>query len=232
MLRFQKGSADLPSGNLLVYCRVRGPNPFHPEASMILSNIVVSFVSAPNNSFPVVIFPPGPLFNREEFQKLLSLNEAYDVIRVPDFEIPEGTAEDDYVKQRLEHLNQCVLEYVELCRRRVDTLLEKPPAEADITDIDSIEPDEEGALRTLTDSLDRAERGETIAEHDLRSALQVLYTHPQYDVAGFEAALRQPETLPIARLYVQKYRAVREEQYEEAAGLKARIEELESHAGS
>ena len=199
---------------------------------MILSNIVVSFVSAPNNSFPVVIFPPGPLFNREEFQKLLTLNQAYDVIRVPDFEIPEGTAEADYVKERLEHLNQCVLEYVELCRRRVDTLLERAPVPAEINDIDSVEPDEDGALRVLTDNLDRAERGETIAEQDLRSALQVLYSHPQYDVERFEAALRQPETLPIARLYVQKYHAVREEEYEKAAGLKARIEELESPGGS
>ncbi len=200
---------------------------------MILSNVVVSFVSAPNNSFPVVIFPPGPVFSRDEFQRLLSLNKTYDVIRIPDFEIPDGTTEDDYVKQRLEHLNQCVLEYVELCRRHVETLLEKSASEeGEVVEVELPEPDEADALRVLEANLIRAERGEDILEQELTSALRVLHTRPEYDVERFEAAFRSPDTLPIARLYVQKYQAVKAEQYEQAAGLKARIQELESHAGS
>lgn len=236
MLKFQRGSAEIPSGNLLVYCRVKGPNPFHPDASMIVSNVVVSFVSAAQNSFPVVIFPPGPVFHHGEFQKLLKLNDRYDVIRVPDFAKPDDTSEEDYVRERLEQLNKCVLEYVELCRKHVELLLgSESEAEGALfleADTGGSGPNEDDALRTLGDNLERAERGESIAERELGVALALLHSHPHYDVERFERALRSPDTIPIARLYVQKYRAVRQEQYEEAAGIKARIEEMESRTGS
>ena len=153
-MNFHKGNPDAPTGNLLVFCYVQGKSPLHPDARIIVTNVVVSFVSASSNSFPVVIFPPDSLFSQAELDQLIGLNEFYDVLQVEDFEIPMGMDESEYVQERMENLNQNVIEYVELCRHYIEGRVEDLPADDGIETEAGEEPvSEEAALDSIQDFL-------------------------------------------------------------------------------
>lgn len=129
MLEFQKGNSDHPTGNMLVYCHVRGHNPVEPGGDLIVCNVVVSYVSARSNHFPVVIFPPTSLPGYDDLELLLELGENYDLIQLEDFEIPDDQEEDAYVRERLDVFNRYVMEYVELCREHIQAEISRqsPP---------------------------------------------------------------------------------------------------------
>lgn len=119
MLDFHRGNAHQPSGNLLVFCHVRGHNPVQPGGDLIVCNVVVSFVSARSNHFPVVIFPPTALESYGDLEELLELGDNYDLVQIEDFEIPPHQDEDEYVRERLDAFNRHVMDYVEMCREHI-----------------------------------------------------------------------------------------------------------------
>lgn len=226
---------------MLVYCRVKGKNPIHPAARVIVTNVVVSFVSAASNSFPVVIFPPGPIFSKKELQQLIGLNDSYDVIKIHTFEFPPEKKEENYIKERIEHLNKCVMEYVELCQQHLEGRLEKRINARLLLDpgITTIEEektvvDEKSALDFL-DVWASAEVNEKKGKHErhqnqLVNVIQYLKKNsPQYDVEKFEKAIDlQGSDNKLIQLYIQKYKAVFDERYETAAEIKDQIDRLEN----
>lgn len=235
MLKFTRGDPEAPSGNLLVFARVKGKNPFHPNTRIIVANVVVSFISAATNSFPVVIFPPGPLFTRKEFDLLMELNDNYDVIQVHDYEIPENVREKTYIKERMKHLNDCVYEYVELCQKHLGHKIDLyHPEIFEFEDIPPIKPkkvqDEFGALMLLSTWVKNPEiYTDDESLHSVKVALNFLKKNfTRYDVDNLEKISgKAPIDNALARLYVAKFRAVFKEEYETAAKIKNRIEKLE-----
>lgn len=235
MLSFQKGDSGHPGGNLLVYSHVRGENPVAPGARLLSCNVVVSFLSVQANHFPVVIFPPVGLESEDELDRLIALNPRYDVVQLEDFEVPAGADEGAYVKERLEELNACVMEYVELCRdfiARLERNAATPPRIVRRAD-ESGGPqaadqpvDEEQALERLEACLDRAPVEES-SKPELEQLIRFIESrYPQYDVRNLWGAFGRGAA-DLSRLYLQKFRAIHAERYEEAAAIQDAILRLE-----
>ncbi|HQI19791.1 MAG TPA: hypothetical protein PLW55_10630 [Leptospiraceae bacterium] len=225
MLEFYRGNSETPSGSLLFYCRVRGPNPFSPDAKLLVCHVVVSYLGVRNNNFPVVVFPPSALTSEEEFFELLDLDEDSDVVRLEDFEIPEGKPEADYMSERLERFNDRVYEYVEIYRKQLDRKRKKhgqqrlPLFPEQPLLIQAPDMDDAHAIATIeqaiTDGLQSKE--------SIQAAVEFLkHQHPQLDMINLESAVNQ-EDLKLSALYLDKFKAILEEKYEDAARIQVQI---------
>ena len=257
MLDFQRGNASHPTGNLLVYCHVRGHNPVEPGGDLIVCNVVVSYVSAKSNHFPVVIFPPTALPGFEDLEQLLELGETYDLVQLEDFEIPEGGDEDAYVKERLDSFNRYVMEYVEMCREHIQDELHKREigAETSSSSGESSAPRERESGRRTRSRRNSAESRDGIKitrfRGDEASAIDFLEAW----LEGEGPEKKKPDELnrviryiknnlprydihnferildenqsELPRLYVRKFRAIFAEEYEQAAQIQSTIRRLE-----
>lgn len=249
MLDFVKGNADEPTGNLIVYCYVNGRNPFHAGGKIILSNVVVSFLSARNNMFPVVVFPPVSLMSEDDLDQVLEINEFSDVIQLYDFEMPEEEeAGQNYVNERMSHFNQIVMEYVEYCRGyigsrvRDDFFPEPQEFDADFTleapaTLTNPNSTEENALSTIPDdersTLEHLERligPEFKRDANFNNVVRhIQSSYPKYDIGNFLRGIgaSPAEGTGLHSLYMKKFWAIYEENYEQAARIQSKITRLE-----
>ena len=116
MFDFVRGDPKKPRGSLLLYAHTPGKNSITSDAKFIVCNVVVSFVSANDDHFPVVAFPPTILDSEQELSMLLHLNSECDVMRLEDFAPPLYQEAKHYVRTRIKSFNTVVGQYVEMCR--------------------------------------------------------------------------------------------------------------------
>lgn len=221
----ERGDVYQPTGNLILYCYVIGENPFQPDCEIIASNVVVSFLKI-NDNFPVVTFPPISFKKIEDLQKVIMNNgDLYDVVRLPDFEMPYGQdAGNQYIQERMDQYNNYVIRYVELCKNKDEN------------------PSQELQGKTVNDYLNaivnvsvKYKNSKGLAKEAVKYKMDELltnfsYTHPQYDLDNFRNALLNlgDKGDEIALLYVRKFNAISEEHYEEASAIHKKIQYLES----
>jgi len=236
MLQFVKGNSSAPSGNLIVFCNVVGLNPLQPDGKYIVCHVVVSFVSASQNNFPVVVFPPTSLMDSMELQKIIDLHPYSDVVQLPDFEIPSGHDEKEYMNDRLEQFNQGVIEYVEICRNSIqDRMKEKGDAPRLITLQTQSLPRPAQPPRDEKSSLEMLEK---VVKDESSMDMDTIISHfqtnyPKYDIQNLVKILELKNSPPLlSGLYLKKFRAIFEENYEEAANLQNRIHILEKQLSS
>lgn len=226
MLEFIKGSKEQPSGNLIAWCRVFGTNPVQEGAEFIVCNIMVSFLDAHEQNFPVVVFPPIGADDSEDLNKLCNVRPDYDIIQLPDFEIPDKMKEGEYIEERLEDLNQIVVDYVEMCRDTYKfdgTQITTKKGKSKRISRNSLISDEEKTLNRLEETLSSPDK----SHHELPGVLNYIQkTYPRYDVQNLKKVLknRNPD---LNELYIRKFRAIFHEEYEEAANLQKEIRELD-----
>jgi hypothetical protein len=226
MLEFYRGNPDDPSGSLLFYCRVKGQNPFSPDAKMLVCHVVVSYLGIRSNNFPVVVFPPSALPSEQDFFELLALDESSDVVRLEDYEIPEGKPEQEYMNERLERFNDRVYEYVEIYRKRLDRRLKKSSKQPALP----LFPDQPLLIApppldesTALDTIERVIKHDFSDPESLQIAINFLHeTHPELDLANLASAVgaRDPR---LSALYLDKFRAILSEKYEDAARIQVQI---------
>ena len=125
MFDFVRGNPKKPCGNLLLYAHTKGHNSITSNAKFIVCNVVVSFISASDDHFPVVAFPPTILEKEEHLSALLSLNPEYDVVRLEDFAPPDCQEAKHYVRARIKNFNTVVGQYVGICREYFQTHLKE-----------------------------------------------------------------------------------------------------------
>ncbi|TGK18885.1 hypothetical protein EHO61_08185 [Leptospira fluminis] len=226
-MKFEKGSEKNPSGNLIVYCNVVGENPLYPGGKIIASNVVVSFLRIGEN-FPVVTFPPVSLDSYEDLKRIISDNyDKYDVVKIKDFEMPvEQDDSNSYIKERMDHFENVVIRYVELCKNREGNSYS--PGEK--------EPE---GVRDYLDSLAnlslKVRRSSGIAREASLLHMEKLVEnfagkHPEFDLHNFRKALEVPGQTgeELIGLYLQKFNAISYERYEDASSLNKRIQQIES----
>lgn len=226
---FEKGSKNNPAGNLIVYCNVNGENPLQPGGRIIASNVVVSFLKIGDN-FPVVTFPPVSLDSMDELRQIISENgDLYDVIKLPDFDMPENKEKaNQYIQDRMENFNSLVMKYVDLCKNK------ERNSQAII---------EGDGIRDYLDALAKLSlqfrKSSGLAREAARMKVDKLVDnfavrHPQYDLENYKRALSYPgqKGEELAGLYLKKYTAISGEEYEKASVLKQQIQEMESFPDS
>ncbi|MCB1189377.1 MAG: hypothetical protein H7A23_02680 [Leptospiraceae bacterium] len=221
----ERGDIHQPTGNLILYCYVIGDNPFQPDCEIIASNVVVSFLKI-NDNFPVVTFPPVSFKAVEDLRKIITDNgELYDVVKLPDFEMPYGKETGNrYIQERMEQYNHYVIRYVELCKNKE----QNPESEVKGDGVGDY-------LNAIVNVSVKYKNSRGLAKEAVKYKMDQLldnfsYTHPQYDLENFRNALytmgdRGDE---LALLYVQKFNAISEELYEEASVIHKKIQHLES----
>ncbi|EPG76160.1 hypothetical protein LEP1GSC058_0456 [Leptospira fainei serovar Hurstbridge str. BUT 6] len=226
-MKFEKGSEKNPSGNLIVYCNVVGENPLYPGGKIIASNVVVSFLRIGEN-FPVVTFPPVSLDSYDDLKRIISDNyDKYDVVKIKDFEMPtEQEDSNSYIKERMDHFENVVIRYVELCKNR----------EGNSFPSNDKEPE---GVRDYLDSLAnlslKVRRSSGIAREASLLHMEKLVEnfagkHPEFDLHNFRKALEMPGQTgeELIGLYLQKFNAISYERYEDASSLNKRIQQIES----
>lgn len=231
MLKFQLGDPAQPTGNLLVYCLVQGENPIQSGDQVLACHVAVSFVGAQDSNFPVVIFPPISAADLNELEALAARDDRLDIVATEDYVAPSEDEREDYMRRRMEQLNELVLAYVELCRNRFEKQspaptqrrLSRPPAPPALPEPQI--PDTEGRL---IEELEKALSSP--AEQSLKRELDRVLRNatrrfPQFDTDNL---LRDVERggRPLAELYLEKFRAIVAERYEEAATIQTRIQKL------
>ncbi|MCB1168254.1 MAG: hypothetical protein KDK37_03810 [Leptospiraceae bacterium] len=226
MLDFVKGDPKAPTGNMIAFCKVIGKNPFESDGSIIAVHVVVSNISAKENSFPVVVFPPVSLKNEQELSRVIGFQQKCDVVRLENFQIPSESEEQEYMNDRLEQFNDLVRDYVDLYQKYYETVSPKLGEEIKLLagpQEGKSQDSEEETLKKLQDLL-KVGAGPV----DFSPVIRHIKTHfPQYDIHNFEKSIHQDQT-EIASLYIKKFFAIHEERYEAAALFQARIMQMES----
>ncbi|TGL21870.1 hypothetical protein EHQ46_08475 [Leptospira yanagawae] len=229
-MNFERGSKPNPTGNLIAYCHVFGENPIAPGGKIIASNVVVSFLKIGDN-YPVVTFPPVALPSKEELMKILSDNiHLYDVVQLPDFQMPENKEQaNQYIQERMEQFNSMVMRYVEFCKAK-----EKKTQNQNLSD--QLEQVSE-PLETLANLSIEFRNTSGIAREATRLKMERIVdyfhnNHPTLDIDNFKKALSVPGKVgdELVGLYIQKFNAIQIENYETASDLRKRILEIESTA--
>ncbi|MCB1170770.1 MAG: hypothetical protein KDK25_10565 [Leptospiraceae bacterium] len=232
MLDFVKGDPKAPTGNMIAFCQVIGKNPLETEGTIIAIHVVVSNISARENSFPVVVFPPVSLKSESELSRVIAFQDRCDVVRLEDFQIPSEDQEQEYMNDRLEQFNDLVRDYVDLYQRYHEKLspglkedlklLTGPSATPSEGKSESVDG-EEATLKKLQDLLKTG-----AGPGDFSPVIRHIEKNfPQYDIQNFEKSIHQDQT-EIASLYIKKFFAIHEERYEAAALFQARIVQMES----
>lgn len=226
---FEKGSKQNPTGNLVLYCHVIGENPVQPGGSIIASNVVVSFLKLGDN-FPVVTFPPVALPKLEDLRNILDINlEAYDIVKLPDFELPDSKGSvNQYIQDQMDRFNQVVMRYVEFCKGRE----KRAPA---ISTTDLVSDGVNGYLEALANLSLEFRNSSGLAREATQLKVDRLVNsfstdHPQYDVDNFKRALSFPgnQGEELIGLYLKKFNAISVENYEGASQLKKQIDQIET----
>jgi uncharacterized protein YaaR (DUF327 family) len=224
----EKGSHSNPTGNLLVYCRVIGENPFQSGCEFIASHIVVSFLKI-NDNFPVVTFPPVSYRTMEDLQNALHFNSDHcDIARLPDFIMPEDKEEaNKYIQERMEQYNQFVVKYVELCKNKEKNQVEEPFKEG-----------VSNYLSTLVEYSLQYQRSSGLSREIAKQRVdriieEISRKYPEFDIQNYKNALYRysgNRGEELATLYMKKFQAIHVEDYEKASILKSKIMDLEANS--
>jgi hypothetical protein len=222
----EKGSTAYPTGNLIVYSKVIGENPFHAGYEIIASHIVVSFLKI-NENMPVVTFPPISFPSLIELQEAISKNmEFYDIAKLPDFIMPEDTeAGNRYLKERMEQYNNFVLRYVELCKNK----------EKNMTKLNQTVDENNNFTYLLEESLNyRSSTGlsKEISKQKFEKIIQdISIKYPTLDLENYKNVIYSfpgSKGDELASLYLKKFNAIQREDYEKASQLKQKIHDIEA----
>jgi hypothetical protein len=222
----EKGSLSNPTGNLVVYCKVIGENPFEAGCEYIASNVIVSYLKVGEN-LPVVTFPPISFPNLEDLQSVLvKYGDLYDIAKLPDFIMPTGKeASQRYLQERMEQYNQFVLRYVEFCKNR-EIHKEQKKKFGEVHDF----------LNELVEFSVQYRSSKGLAREIAKSkvdslAKEISTRFPAFDMENYMNAIyryKGQKGDELATLYLKKFHAIHHEEYEKASLLKRRIHELET----
>lgn len=222
----EKGNIENPTGNLILYARVIGENPFEPDHEYIASNVVVSFLKI-NNSLPVVTFPPVSFRTLEDLHKAIQVNsDAYDIARLPDFNLPmEKERVGRYLQERMDNFNTFIARYVEYCKQK------------GMSSQKNLENDFHSYFKELLETSLMYKNSSGLTKEIAKSRVDNLVSEislkfPTLDVENYKNAIFKYSGNvgdELATLYLKKFQAIYQEDYEIASQLKKRIQELEAN---
>ena len=220
----EKGNIEQPTGNLILYCDVIGENPLDLDSKIIASNVFVSFLNHDNN-LPAITFPPVPFKNGDEFERFLTMQKSFDLMRLQDFQFPpDAEKAQEYVNQRLQEVNDLVKQYVEHCASYLKAYVEKVPLKpSEKSDV----IDQLNYLEKLSNRL-RKNFDESLFSNLTDFWRNFVDRNPQYPLHNLLQHIQGqgPSADKLVNLFFAQSRAIYYEQYEEADQLQSEISRL------
>jgi hypothetical protein len=220
----EKGDISNPSGNAIIYWRIRGNTALFNNAEIIASNFVISPLHF-KNEILMVNFPPVII---ESYEKLLEIaeNNGIDLIKGEDIYIPDDMVDfSSFYKSQIEKYNGLIQEYLIAYREKNQGGV----ATLSLPQLLNQAGELMENVRALVKS--KAKRGlieKKIAR--LREIQKYLNREMRgFDLAGVIRILDKPDPAVdrLVDLYRQKWFAIFLENYEKAEELKREIVKLE-----
>lgn len=219
----RKGDIDNLTGNVIVYWDVLGENMIAPGFGIFAINFTVSSLPL-NNKLLTATFPPIPFKDLDELIDKLSHIQC-DIIYGGELKFPTSQKGfSQFYKNELDKYNKIIEEYAEIYKEKfnssLDTLSER---------------DKLYLLRKMSKKIriemDRGFKNEKLyAKKKIIRLIKNLENNDKYDVSKFRNVLFKPGEIgdKLVSLYINKFIAIYNENYEDAIQLKNKISNLEN----
>ncbi|MBN2324741.1 MAG: hypothetical protein JXQ30_13490 [Spirochaetes bacterium] len=223
-MKLEFGDINNPTGNAIIYWRIKKKSKIFKNAKILASNFVISALQMKDETL-VVNFPPVLV---DSYEDLLGIAESnnIDIIKGEDVDLPDDIEDfNDFYKGQIEQHNDLIQDYLVAYKEK------KNPAESEKT--------VPHLINLASETMDSVRKLVRIrGSHDvIRIKLKLLEDlHDDlnekmagYDLKNIIHLIEKPgtEVDRLVDLYKRKFYAVFLENYEQANRLKAEIHRIE-----
>jgi len=220
----ENGDIKNPTGNAIIYWRIRGNNKLVGKSEIIASNIVISPLQY-NNETLMVNFPPVLIENYEQLLKIAEINNI-DLIPGGSIYVPEDITDfNNFYKKQIEKYNGIIQEYL-LAYKEKNSLTSK------VENLPHLINSAGEIMKSVRELVKKSEKRERIKNEieKLRDIQESLDKEMKgFDLNRLIYYIDRPDTKVdrLVDLYWRKFLAIFLEDYEKANSLKKEIMELE-----
>ena len=229
----EHGDIKNPTGNAVIFWRIKGNSRLLKKAEVVASNFVVSPLQS-NEETLMVNFPPVLIDNHEKLLKIAEANNI-DLIRGGEIYVPEEITDfSSFYKKQIEKYNGIIREYLVAFKEKNSTVQEKTVEEVKIsTNLPRLFAQAAETLTDLRRKVKGRAGGEGLREKMVR--LKDINEAIKNEMVGSDldrliAYIRKPDEVvdTLVELYCRKLFALFLEDYETADALKHEIHSLET----
>ncbi len=223
-MNLEFGDINNPTGNAIIYWRIKKKNKIFKNAKILASNFVISALQMKDETL-VVNFPPVLV---DTYEDLLGIAESnnIDIIKGEDVDLPDDIEDfNDFYKEQIEQHNDLIQDYLVAYKDK------KNPAESEKTvpHLINLASETMESVRKLI----RVRGSHDVIRIKLK-LLEDLHDDLNQKMAGYDLKniihlIERPgtEVDRLVDLYKRKFYAVFLENYEQAHRLKAEIHRIE-----
>jgi hypothetical protein len=228
-MQIEFGDIDNPTGNAIIFWKLKGNNKLFKNAKIVASNFVISPLQF-KNEILMVNFPPVLI---EDFEKLLTIAEVnnIDLIKGEDIFVPDDIDDfQKFYKKQIEKYNGIIKRYLLAYKEKNSETVTMMSLPQLINEADSL-------MRGVRKLVKKEEKKELIKGKIEK--LQEIQQHLNDEMKGFDLAgiiriIDNPHNAidQLVDLYKQKFLAIFLEDYEKAHLLKKEILSIEKELAS
>jgi len=223
-MNLEFGDINNPTGNAIIYWRIKKKSKIFKNAKILASNFVISVLQMKDETL-VVNFPPVLV---DTYEDLLGIAESnnIDIIKGEDVDLPDDIEDfNDFYKEQIEQHNDLIQDYLVAYKDK------KNPAESEKTvpHLINLASETMESVRKLI----RVRGSHDVIRIKLK-LLEDLHDDLNQKMAGYDLKniihlIERPgtEVDRLVDLYKRKFYAVFLENYEQAHRLKAEIHRIE-----
>jgi hypothetical protein len=232
----EHGDITNPTGNAVIFWRIKGNSKLLKNAEIVASNFVVSPLQS-NEETLMVNFPPVLIDNHDKLLKIAETNNI-DLIRGGEIYVPEEITDfSSFYKKQIEKYNGIIREYLVAFKEKNNTAREKTVEDRKVsTNLPRLFGQASETLTDLRRKVKGGAGGEVFREkmgklRDIQDAIRNEMVGSDLD--RLLVYIRKPDEVvdTLVELYCRKLFALFLEDYETADTLKREIRSLESDHG-
>jgi hypothetical protein len=223
-MELEFGDRENPTGNAIIYWRLKGNRKIFDDAEIVASNFVISPLQNKNETL-MVNFPPVLLESQDELFAIVE-NNNIDLIRGSDIVVPEEVNDFyKFYKKQIKKYNSILQEYLLAYK-------EKKRVNVSMMSLPQLINQADAIMRRIRRLVRKGSEQERIKEEiDKLREIQHYFDMEMkgFDLKGIIHILDRPSMTvdQLVDLYKQKFLAIFLEDYEKASALKSEIQDLE-----
>ncbi len=225
---FDYGDTKNPTGNAIIYWKIKGDNPHFSKGEIIATNFVISPLQF-NEETLMVNFPPVIV---KSFEELLHIAEVHnvDLIRGGELYIPKNISDiHNFYKKQIEKYNGLMQEYLIAFKEKLKRDKDNESIPHLINRAHRLMEEIRKIVKKVDGNIKSGEINKK--KEELRSIEEKLNRQMKgFDLSRIIYLIDRPEDVvdKLVELYRQKLLAIFLEDYEKAGVLKDTINEIEN----